>query len=136
MKKLTLEDLKLESFLTELDSSKLIQGGAGTTTDYTGDDTDPWSDRNCDTNDDCMPSANRECDTQANCPSLHVTDCGEEMQTYEGICDTDSREDCHDYSVYSACDDCGGGSIDTDGPGCGSASGNPCWGEHTKNPCV
>lgn len=129
-KKLTLEDLKLESFLTELDSTKIIKGGNGTTTDYTGDDTDPYSDQNCDTYDDCMPSLDRGCDTQANCPSLNVSDCEEWEWTYGAACDG-SQDICQDQTVDTACGGCEDTpGYDTDQPGCGSATGQPCFGCH------
>lgn len=100
-KKLSLEDLKLESFLTEIDNSKLIkvQGGNGAysgdtedcsegeycgTTPETDEDTGPVA---CPDTQDCTysPCASAICDTLGNCETYHTTDdIGDQT---EGGCD-------------------------------------------------
>lgn len=125
MKKLTLEDLKLESFLTELETTKLVKGGNGTTTEYN----DPASDHNCDTYDECMESYGTHCDTGDNCPSYHGgDDCGHGMVTEGGVCMTE--DDCVTLSAETYCANCDSEPGGTQYPGEGSASGQPCMGCH------
>ncbi|OCA68442.1 hypothetical protein BBI01_18535 [Chryseobacterium artocarpi] len=80
--KLTLEDLKLESFLTEIDNSKLVkvQGGNGAYEDNSEDcDTvnGACETATCMTYVDCAGTY-AECDETlggGNCPSLTSNDC-------------------------------------------------------------
>lgn len=77
-KKLTLEDLKLESFLTEIDNSKLIkvQGGNGAYSDTTETEVDP-TDPEYGTNDEI--TLGEECDPTGTEPTYGGgTDCGGE----------------------------------------------------------
>lgn len=93
-KKLTLEDLKLESFLTELDESKLVkmQGGAG---GYGGEPTD----------DSCSETdGGDECGNSGDCNSC---DCQTDDYTNGPACNGDTDDcsvDCTDcYTENFAC---------------------------------
>lgn len=72
--KLTLEDLKLESFLTEIDNSKLVkvQGGNGAYGDYSEDGDCDTGEQNCDTT-----GGSDYCPTQDGdaCQTLNSQDC-------------------------------------------------------------
>lgn len=78
-KKLTLEDLKLESFLTEIDNSKLIkvQGGNGA---YGSDVTEDSCVDSCETEMETHPTEGSDCCTDE-LPSAET--CGLECTTGE-----------------------------------------------------
>lgn len=91
-KKLTLEDLKLESFLTEIDDAKLVkvQGGNGA---YSGEETEgEYCTTTPETDEDTGPVACPDDDytyggaaTCGDCPTYETTD--EVGDQTEGSCD-------------------------------------------------
>ena len=99
-KKLTLEDLKLESFLTEIDNSKLVkvQGGNGAYNDASENGDCPTGEDYCDTpggSDYCPSEADPNCKSDvAGCPeSMYGPDC-QTLNSNE--CDTrDTSEGCN-----------------------------------------
>ncbi len=103
-KKLTLEDLKLESFLTEIDNSKLVkmQGGNGA---YGGDTDDSCDiDCTCTTDEPTEPSGCGDCSV------------GDDCVTAGPICDTDDT--LGDYTTDEPTEPSGCGGCPTEAPDC------------------